>query len=269
MPYYAVRVGRIPGIYRSWNECQSHTKGYSNAEFKRFNDMYSAEQYLTRSSRVLHNSYLSNSSNQPPQTLQNSYLPNSSNQYQSNQSPQTYSHSPYLLNSSNQYQYNQSPQILQNSYLPNQSSKIILYTDGSCRYNGSPNAIGGYGIYSPTNPDLTSYGPISRDQTPTNQRAELIAILTAIDSVPHGSHIQIITDSMYSINCITNWSIKWERRGWNVDKANLDLIKSIIYTTRSKRLSIEYNHVLGHRGDYGNEEADRLANLGTDMNYIR
>lgn len=34
--YYAVRVGRKPGVYETWAECQAQTKGFSGAEFKSF-----------------------------------------------------------------------------------------------------------------------------------------------------------------------------------------------------------------------------------------
>ena len=34
--YYAVRVGRKPGIYNTWAECQKETKGVSGAAFKSF-----------------------------------------------------------------------------------------------------------------------------------------------------------------------------------------------------------------------------------------
>ena len=32
--YYAVRKGRIPGIYRTWSECQKQVTGYPGAVFK-------------------------------------------------------------------------------------------------------------------------------------------------------------------------------------------------------------------------------------------
>lgn len=34
--YYAVRVGRVPGIYETWEECKEQVMGYSGAEFKSF-----------------------------------------------------------------------------------------------------------------------------------------------------------------------------------------------------------------------------------------
>lgn len=36
MPFYAVRRGRIPGIYMSWPEAQAQVKGFPNAEHKKF-----------------------------------------------------------------------------------------------------------------------------------------------------------------------------------------------------------------------------------------
>jgi ribonuclease HI len=36
MKVYAVKVGRQPGIYSSWPECEAQIKGLSGAEFKSF-----------------------------------------------------------------------------------------------------------------------------------------------------------------------------------------------------------------------------------------
>ena len=45
--YYAVRSGRIPGIYESWAECKAQTDGYSGAEFKSFSSREEAIGYIT------------------------------------------------------------------------------------------------------------------------------------------------------------------------------------------------------------------------------
>jgi len=34
--YYAVQVGRIPGIYGTWDECKAQTEGVSGAKYKSF-----------------------------------------------------------------------------------------------------------------------------------------------------------------------------------------------------------------------------------------
>lgn len=44
--YYGVKIGRRPGIYRSWDECLKQVKGYSNAEYKKFYDENSALEFV-------------------------------------------------------------------------------------------------------------------------------------------------------------------------------------------------------------------------------
>lgn len=44
--FYAVRVGRISGIYGTWDECQKQVNGVSGAEYKSFSTLAEAEQYL-------------------------------------------------------------------------------------------------------------------------------------------------------------------------------------------------------------------------------
>ena len=44
--HYAVRRGRIPGIYRNWDDCQVQVKGYSNAKFKGFQNQAGAEAFM-------------------------------------------------------------------------------------------------------------------------------------------------------------------------------------------------------------------------------
>lgn len=44
--YYAVRVGRTPGIYLTWDECKSMTSGYPGAIFKSFKSLQEAEAFI-------------------------------------------------------------------------------------------------------------------------------------------------------------------------------------------------------------------------------
>src|SRR5262245_12712058 len=44
---YAVRVGREPGIYRSWDDCLAQVEGYSGAAYKSFTVLADAEAYLS------------------------------------------------------------------------------------------------------------------------------------------------------------------------------------------------------------------------------
>ncbi len=46
MKYYAVRRGRIPGVYEEWSECEAQVKGFPNALYKSFRTRLEAEFYL-------------------------------------------------------------------------------------------------------------------------------------------------------------------------------------------------------------------------------
>ena len=34
--YYAVKVGKTPGIYQTWDECKANVDGFSGALYKSF-----------------------------------------------------------------------------------------------------------------------------------------------------------------------------------------------------------------------------------------
>ena len=44
--FYAVAVGRQPGVYTTWKECEKEVKGVSEARYKKFKSFQLAEQFL-------------------------------------------------------------------------------------------------------------------------------------------------------------------------------------------------------------------------------
>ena len=44
--YYAVKKGKTPGIYMSWDECRENVSGFSGAEYKSFGTIEEARAYL-------------------------------------------------------------------------------------------------------------------------------------------------------------------------------------------------------------------------------
>ena len=44
--YYAVRVGKTPGIYQTWDECKVLVDGYPGAKYKSFGTLAEAEAFL-------------------------------------------------------------------------------------------------------------------------------------------------------------------------------------------------------------------------------
>ena len=103
----------------------------------------------------------------------------------------------------------------------------------------------------------------------TNQRAELMAIVRALDTVPKDRHVLICTDSQYSINCVTTWYVGWRKNGWKAASGkpveNRDIIENVLnrIEARSVRgVHTTFEWVKGHASDAGNIEADKLAVSG-------
>ncbi len=44
--YYAVRAGKTPGIYLTWEDCKSMVDGFPNAKYKSFPTLAEAEKFL-------------------------------------------------------------------------------------------------------------------------------------------------------------------------------------------------------------------------------
>ena len=151
---------------------------------------------------------------------------------------------------------------------------ITIFTDGCCINNGrGKNVTAGYGVYFGSD-DPRNIAEPYRDR-PTNNRAELYAIIRAIETVEEelkaGKKVEIYTDSDYSLKTYTLYAPKWEKRGWRKSDGapvkNLELVKRgyELYNTYSSRLTLL--KVKAHTGasdtlSIGNHWADRLANIG-------
>lgn len=47
MNYYAVRVGRVPGIYKTWDECKKQVHGFKGASYKKFSSLIDAKNFIS------------------------------------------------------------------------------------------------------------------------------------------------------------------------------------------------------------------------------
>lgn len=104
----------------------------------------------------------------------------------------------------------------------------------------------------------------------TNQRAELTAISRALDIAPRHRDVTIYTDSMYSINSVTQWYRNWEKNGYISSSRKPVENKDIVIDIREKIEEREllkkktiFVWVKGHSNNPGNVEADKLAVQGS------
>ncbi|CAG5090165.1 Similar to Rnaseh1: Ribonuclease H1 (Rattus norvegicus) [Cotesia congregata] len=142
--------------------------------------------------------------------------------------------------------------------------RVDIYTDGACTSNGSKNARAGIGVYfgddHPSNVSKPVQGRI------TNNSAEIEAVIEAAKVAKDNgiNKIRINTDSQFLINCQTKWMNKWKATGWVTSKkepvSNREELQKMDRVL--SELDVEFNHVRGHKGVYGNEMADKLARAG-------
>lgn len=149
-------------------------------------------------------------------------------------------------------------------------STVTVWTDGGCYNNGGPNAAAGIGVFwGPGDP--RNVGEPLPGHLHSSQRGELGAALRALNDTAHfretGTALLIITDSMYTINCVTAWLPNWKRNGWRSFTGSPVLNRDLIMAIDAARQGrvVNFKHVRGHRGIYGNENSDILASKGVEM----
>ena len=141
---------------------------------------------------------------------------------------------------------------------------ITVFTDGSSLQTNEFERAAGCGIwYSPDNPQNMSLRVPSRFPQ-TNNTAELLAILHAVNLAPPLSRLNILTDSQYSLRALTAHLEKAENDGF-LNVANSDIIRPLVSRLRLRPTYTLITKVKGHSGLEGNEGADAAASLGATL----
>lgn len=134
---------------------------------------------------------------------------------------------------------------------------FIAFTDGSCN-NLSPYGEGGAAYII-----LDGQRNLVKQNSKgfigvTNNKMELMAILSAVAAVPAGSSLVVYTDSQYCIQVLTN-----KANANNFSRPNANVIRQYFnYASRLKAVRFEW--VKGHDGNGFNEMADALAQSRTE-----
>jgi ribonuclease HI len=139
---------------------------------------------------------------------------------------------------------------------------IEIFTDGACRGNPGPGGWGALLRFDGKEKEL--YGA---EAETTNNRMEMLAAISALESLKHNRHSVIMTtDSRYVMDGITKWIPGWKKRNWKTASKqpvkNKDLWQRLDLLAGD--LSIEWRWVKGHSGHPENERVDELANIAID-----
>lgn len=183
---------------------------------------------------------------------------------------------------------------------------FTVYTDGSCSNNGKNNSKSGVAfiaiskekelseIESFSCKTTESYKNFFGDvcKKPTNQKAELLAILEALyffeKQVIPGILVEkekvifVKTDSMYCVNIFTKWIQNWLKNDWKTAGNKEVLNKKIITAIHEKIICLKrhtckiiFSHVRAHLKNpgktsieytnwYFNDRVDKLAKSAED-----
>ncbi len=146
--------------------------------------------------------------------------------------------------------------------------KVKLFTDGAAR--GNPEGPGGYGAilqYTDSNGTLHEKEMSAGYKRTTNNRMELLGVITGLEALKKPCEVEVISDSKYVTDAFNqNWVENWIQKGWrtstNKPVKNIDLWKRLIVLV--KQHDVTFTWVKGHDGHPENERCDSLATSAAD-----
>ncbi|KAI4199651.1 MAG: hypothetical protein LQ350_004442 [Teloschistes chrysophthalmus] len=251
--FYAVRNGRVPGIYTEWLSAQDQITGWQKPKHRSFSTRIEAQRWLDEGGIRSGDSpettevestisvgqqpsedVMNNSTKSPPPKKVRKTVNGTSKGAKA--APVEYNEAAYepgtgplppgtedgfdpniiLDPVSGKVVYKTQEQRQATKPHPGgpaQSGALRIHTDGSALGNGKAGAFAGVGVYFGPG-DKRNVSETLPGPRQTNQRAELTAIFRALEIVPKNRDVSIITDSKYAIDCVTVWHINWRKNGW-------------------------------------------------------
>ncbi|BDD58060.1 hypothetical protein MAP00_009276 [Monascus purpureus] len=277
--FYGIQRGHVPGVYTDWSKAQEQIKGFARPRYKKFSTRQEAEEFVRMGQQQGSGAVGSNTVQRPifgaPGMTTQAPADENGTQLEPGTGPlppgteDGFDPNVLLDPTTGKIVYKTPAQKAATKMRPvGPPGMLRIYTDGSALKNGSTVAAAGVGVYFGPEDKRNVSEPLKGSRQ-TNQRAELTAILRALDIAPRHRDVTIFTDSRYAINCVTDWFVKWRRNHWmtsdNKPVENKDLVESILEKIEERnalKVKTLFEWVKGHNRDEGNDQADRLAVYG-------
>lgn len=246
--YYVVKRGFKEGIFTTWEECKNCTQGFKNPIFRKFNTIEEAQQFLEGTDFKITNKKHEEIEKKPEKKT-------------------NYSTDKYL---SKYKGYIKSDNFdLENSYNVNNwnvfNDEYFIFTDGSFKKRPEK-SIAGLGVFLGVKSN--NIKEIYTDRT--NNQCELdsvnmvfkIILNNANDLIKKRKKINIVSDSEYTINCVTKWLKKWKSNNWLTanghpvkNKEIIESIDELMYKLKVinseldnvNKIKIKFIHVNSHQ----------------------
>lgn len=134
---------------------------------------------------------------------------------------------------------------------------VTIYTDGACSGNPGPGGYGAILMYGSHKKEISGGEALT-----TNNRMELMGVITALKALKRPCTVQLYTDSQYVVNAIEKgWAKKWQANGWMRNKKekamNPDLWQMLLELLQIHQVTFHW--VKGHADNPYNNRCDELA----------
>lgn len=135
--------------------------------------------------------------------------------------------------------------------------QVDIYTDGACSGNPGPGGWGAILRYNGMEKEISG-----GEKNTTNNRMELMAVISALECLKEPCAVQLYSDSKYVIDALNlGWAVSWRKKGWiKSDKKpalNVDLWERLLALTEKHEM--HYHWVKGHANNQYNNRCDALA----------
>ncbi len=134
---------------------------------------------------------------------------------------------------------------------------VEIFSDGACSGNPGPGGFGAILRCDGREKEISGGEPHT-----TNNRMELLGVITALEALKYPCEVRVTTDSKYVVDGISKgWAAGWKKRGWKKSDGkpalNPDLWERLLALLEIHKT--EFVWIKGHAGHPENERCDRLA----------
>ncbi len=131
-----------------------------------------------------------------------------------------------------------------------------IFADGAC--SGNP-GVGGFAAILKSDDRVKELSGC--EKMTTNNRMELLGVITALEALKRPCKVKVTTDSNYVVKGMNEWIDGWKKKNWlNSQKKpvlNRDLWERLLAAASPHE--VEWAWVKGHNGHRENERCDELA----------